>query len=322
MSRMMVYAHFDQDSTLEETKFGDHFVSDDLTDDQAVADTVAYIRTQYPRRGRHFDNGRVLHQVWDVSAIAKKHKKFYKGSHIDDVIGETVGRRGTKQGKEFHSLNFVDFQYRINEYFKKNDQPLPVAGLAQWQYDQANAVIDAVKLGKRIILAELCARFGKTIWAGALAIETGAKVTVIASYVLTSFASFAKDLNQFEQFRNMEIIDSGDDNYKKQIKDALKEGRQVVVFLSMCGGSLRQDRIDFIFGLKENRLVFIDEADFGAHTDKQADPFIVAKKPQDVVVLMTGTNGERACGNWDVGGKEGYYIGTTYAELLMERAGV
>jgi hypothetical protein len=50
MSRMMVYAHFDQDSTLEETKFGDHFVSDDLTDDQAVADTVAYIRTQYPRR--------------------------------------------------------------------------------------------------------------------------------------------------------------------------------------------------------------------------------------------------------------------------------
>jgi hypothetical protein len=37
---------------------------------------------------------------------------------------------------------------------------------------------------------------------------------------------------------------------------------------------------------------------------------------------MTGTNGERACGNWDVGGEQGYYIGTTYAELLMERAGV
>ena len=318
----MVYAHYDQDSALGETKFGDHFISEDCTDAEAREDTVAYIRTQYPRRGRHFDNGRVLYDVWDISEIAKKHKKFYKGSHIDDVIGEAVSRRGTKQGKEFHAFDFVEFQYRINEYFKKVGQPLTVAGLSQWQYDQANDVLEAIKQGKRVILAELCARFGKTIWAGALAVESGARVTVIASYVLTSFASFAKDLNQFEQFRGMEIIDSGDDNYKKQIKDALKEGKQVVVFLSMCGGSLRQDRIDFIFGLKENRMVFIDEADFGAHTDKQADPFIVAKKPQDVVILMTGTNGERACGNWDVCGDQGYYIGTTYAELLMERAGV
>jgi hypothetical protein len=208
--------------------------------------------------------------------------------------------------------------YKVNEYLKKVGQPLPVAGLAQWQADAAENVLEAVANGNRVIMAELCARFGKTIWSGALAVESGAKVTIVASYVLTSFASFAKDLNQFEQFRDMEIVDSGDDNYKKQIKDALKEGRQVVVFLSMCGGRLRQDRIDFIFGLKENRLVFIDEADFGAHTDKQADPFIVAKKPQDVVVLMTGTNGERACGNWAVD----HYLGTTYAELLMERAGV
>lgn len=318
MARMMTYAWFDQDSTLEETKFGDHFVSEDLSESEAVEHTVAYIRTQFPRRARHFDNGRILYAVWDVSEIAKQHKKFYKGSHIDDVIGEAVGRRGTKQGGEFHSLNFVEFQYRINEYFKKTGQPLKSAGLAQWQYDQAEDVIEAISNGNRVILAELCARFGKTIWAGALAVETGAKVTVIASYVLTSFASFAKDLNEFEQFRNLEIVDSASDNYQKEIKSALKEGKQVVVFLSMCGSTKRQDRIDYIFGLKESRLVFIDEADYGAHTEKQADPFIDAKKPKDVVVLMTGTNGERACGKWTID----HYLGTTYAELLMEKAGM
>ena len=315
---MMTYAHYDQDSTLEETKFGDHFISADMSDAEAKEDTIAYIRTQYPRRGRHFDNGRVLYEVWDVSDIAKKYKKFYKGSHIDDVIGEAVGRRGTKQGKEFHSLDFIDFKYRINEYFRKNNQPLPEAGLSPWQYEQANEVLEAIKLGKRIILAELCARFGKTIWAGALAVETGSKVTVIASYVLTSFASFAKDLNQFEQFRDVEIIDSADNNYTQQINNSLNAGKQVVVFLSMCGGSKRQDRIDFIFGLDESCLVFIDEADYGAHTASQTDPFIVAKKPQDIIILMTGTNGERACGNWEVD----HYLGTTYAELLMEKAGI
>lgn len=318
MARMMTYAHFDQDSSLEETKFGDHFVSEDLSPGDARQHTIDYIRTQYPRRGRHFDNGRVLYEVWDVSEIAKQNKKFYKGSHIDDVIGDAVGRRGTKQGKEFHSLNFVEFQYRINEYFKKVGQPLKEAGLAQWQYDQAENVISAMAEGHKIMLAELCARFGKTIWAGALAVETGTEVTVIASYVLTSFASFAKDLNEFEQFRNLEIIDSASDNYQKEIKSALKEGKQVVIFLSMCGSTKRQDRIDYIFGLKNSRLIFIDEADYGAHTEKQADPFIAAKKPNDIVVLMTGTNGERACGNWKID----HYLGTTYAELLMEKAGV
>ena len=318
MARMMVYAHFDQDSNLEETKFGDHFVSEDLSDEEARQHTISYIRTQFPRRGRHFDNGRILYEVWDVSEIAKKHKKFYERSHIDDVIGDQVGRRGTKQGGEYHSLDFTEFVYRINEYFKKVGQPLKSAGLARWQYDQAENVIQSIADGKKVILAELCARFGKTIWAGALAVETNAKVTVIASYVLTSFASFAKDLNEFEQFRNLEIIDSASPTYQKDIKKALKEGKQVVIFLSMCGSKKRQDRINYIFNLKETRLVFIDEADYGAHTQKQADPFIAAKKLKDVVILMTGTNGERACGNWIID----HYLGTTYAELLMEKAGV
>lgn len=324
MARMMVYAWYDQDSVLKETKFGDHYVSEDLSEEEARRNTVAYIRTQFPRRGRHFDSGRVLYDVWDVSKIAEDHEKFYAHSHIDDLIGSAIGRRGTKQGGEFHSLDFEEFRYRFSEYLKKTAQPLPVAGLSQWQYDQAENVLTAIKSADfikskdKVIMAELCARFGKTIWAGALTVETGTQVTVVASYVLTSFASFANDLNEFEQFRNLEIVDSASSDYKDKITTALKENKQVVVFLSMCGSAKRQDRIDYIFGLKNSRLVFIDEADYGAHTEKQADPFIAAKKPNDIVILMTGTNGERACGKWKIE----HYLGTTYAELLMEKAGV
>lgn len=318
MSRMMIYAWHDAGHELGETKMGDHFVTDDLTHDEAVQHTIDYMRGQFPRRGRYFDSDAVLKKVWDISEIAKKNNKFYKGSHIDDLVGRAIGRRGTKQGGEFHAMPFDDVVYKINEYIRKTEQPLTSAGLSQWQYDQAESVIDAVAQGHKVILAELCARFGKTIWAGVLAKETGAMVTVIASYVLTSFASFAKDLTEFEQFRDIEIIDSAEGDYQTKVAAALKQKRQVVVFLSMCGSAKRQDRIDFLFGLKQNRLVFIDEADYGAHTNKQADPFINAKKKNDVVVLMTGTNGERACGNWEID----HYIGTTYAELLMEKAGI
>ena len=317
MAKMMTYAWNDQDNNLDETKYGDHFVTEECTEQEAIDHTVAYIRTQFPRRARHFDSGRVLFKVWDVSEIAKAEKKFYKGSHIDDVIRESIGRPGT-QGKEFHALPFDEVVYRVNNYINKTNQPRIEAGLSQWQYDAANNVLLAISENKRTILAELCARFGKTIWAGALAVETGASVAIVASYVLTSFASFAKDLTEFEQFRNMEIVDSASDSYQDDIKKAVNENRQVIVFLSMCGSSKRQDRIDYLFGLKQDRLVFIDEADFGAHTDKQADPFIAARKSNDTVILMTGTNGERACGNWSID----HYLGTTYAELLMEKAGV
>lgn len=318
MARMMVYAWFDKGHELQETKFGDHFVSQDCTEQEAVEDTLNYMRTQFPRRGRYFDSDAVLKRVWDVSAIATKAKKFYKGSHIDDYIrDDAIGRPG-KQGKEFHALDFDEVEYRVNNYVRKSEQPLPVAGLAPWQYDAATNILSAVGDNKKTILAELCARFGKTIWGGALSLESQCRLTIVASYVLTSFASFAKDLSAFEQFRSMELIDSADPNYKKEIESALKQNKQVTVFLSMCGSKKRQDRIDYLFSLDHDRLVLIDEADYGAHTNNQADPFIAARKTNDIVVLMTGTNGERACGNWEID----HYLGTTYAELLMEKAGV
>jgi hypothetical protein len=316
MDKMYCYLWHEK-TDVNECKFGERWVKEGQDPNKEV---LKRIKDSVGVRKDKIKDGTIeLVAIWDVTELAQKNcpDRLKQHGRVDDFIREQIGFRKGTTG-EVHTLDATVMAYKVNEYLKKVGQPLPVAGLAQWQADAAENVLEAVANGNRVIMAELCARFGKTIWSGALAVESGAKVTIVASYVLTSFASFAKDLNQFEQFRDMEIIDSGDDNYKKQIKDALKEGRQVVVFLSMCGGSLRQDRIDFIFGLKENRLVFIDEADFGAHTDKQADPFIVAKKPQDVVVLMTGTNGERACGNWAVD----HYLGTTYAELLMERAGV
>lgn len=279
------------------------------------------------RKDKISDGTIKLEEYWDVSELAKEVGRFKMHGRIDDYIREHIGHRKGTTG-EVHKLDASVMALKVNEYLKKTNQPLITAGLSQWQYDQAEEVIRSIDAGKKTILAELCARFGKTIWSGALTVETKIPLTIVASYVLTSFASFAKDLTKFQQFRNLVVIDSAEQDYQQKIEDAFKQGKQVVVFLSMVGSKKRQDRINYLFNLcpqdfyryeiENERLVFIDEADYGAHTTNQADPFIDARKENDIVILMTGTNGERAVGNWVID----HYLGTTYAELLMEKAGV
>lgn len=315
MARMMIYSWNDQDNALNETKMGDHFVPFECTLAEAEEHTINYIRTQFPRRARHFDSGRVLHKVWDVSAIAKKVNKFRKGSHIDDLIREAcLGHPGI-QGREFHALPFSDTNAKIDRYLHKMGTPPKEVGLSAWQARAAERVIADIAAGKRTIMAELCARFGKTIWGGVLTRETNTNLTVVVSYVLTSFASFEKEFVSFKQFADFVSVDTSDPDYQERIDQALSENKQVVAFLSMCVGSKRQQKIDYLFGLKTNRLVLIDEADFGVHRAGQAKPLIDARDPNDVIILMTGTNADKAAGFWPVDST----ISVVYPELLIEK---
>ena len=214
-----------------------------------------------------------------------------------------------------HELPPGEIKLRVDRFLARQEQPLPRAGLSRNQYSAAENVLSALAEGKRTIVAELCARFGKTIWSGALIRETGRPLTVIASYVLTSFSSFEKDLSGYEQFRDLVLIDSSDEGYEDAVDAALANQKQVVVLLSMCTGANRQRKIDFLFGRDAARLVIVDEADFGVHQRKQSEPLIQARDDDDVVILMTGTNGDRAASVWPVD----HYLSVTYPELLIEK---
>lgn len=315
MAHMMTYAWNDLDHALGETKFGDHFVSADVTLADAIEHTRQYIRDkQFPRQQKQFDSGRVLIHVWDVSESAKKHDKFYGASKMDDLIRPAIGMPGTR-GKEFHKLSFDDLIIRVNNWLTKDGQPLPVVGLSAWQYNTADRILTAVSEGKRTIVAELCARFGKTIFGGVLTRETEVPVTIIASYVQTVMSSFIKDLSSYDQFRNFCLIDTKDDDYMEQAHAGLADGKQVVLLISMCKGSKRQERVTNAFGLPGQKLVLIDEADFGAHKDGQTGPFKDGRDANDIVLLMTGTNGDRAASTWAVDD----YVSVTYPELIMEK---
>ena len=312
MAYTIIYVWEDLDAPESEQKFGDHFCDMDSLDD-AFADTRKYVRGSLGRQKHKFDEGRVvLHKMWNATEYAKLKGRFGKHQKIDDVIRPVIGHHVQSDVHRIDSSTLIE---RVNKELIKHGQTLPTAGLSQNQYDSAENVIAAMAEGKHTIVAELCARFGKTVWSGALILETDTLLTIVASYVLTSFASFKKDLTSFEQFRNLTLVDAADTDWENDVQSAIDLGQQTVVFLSMCGGSRRQDKIDFLFGIDTSRLVIVDEADFGVHQTKQSAPLIEARSENDTVILMTGTNGDKAASIWPVD----HYLSVTYPELLIEK---
>lgn len=312
MSHTIVYVWEDLDAPEAEQKFGDHFSQADSLE-AAFEETRKYIRGSLGRQKHKFDEGRVvIHKLWDATDYAQLKGRFGKHQKVDDVIRPVIGYHVRA---DVHRIDADTLIQRVNKELIKHGQKLPEAGLSQNQCDAAENVLVSIAEGKRTIVAELCARFGKTIWSGALVRETRAQLTIVASYVLTSFASFKNDLTSFEQFKDLELIEAGEEDWEEKVQHSLEAGLQTVVFLSMCAGGRRQDKIDFLFAQTPNKLVLIDEADFGVHQVKQSQPLIEARGEDDVVILMTGTNGDKAASVWPVD----HYLSVTYPELLIEK---
>lgn len=313
MARMMAYLWEDTNSIEAPVKFGDHFVEKNVSLEDAIEETRKYIRSSFGRQKVRYDKGEyVIKAIWDVSEYAKKVGKFYKHAKVDDEMRHCIGFH---VGADVHKIDADEAVRLVNAHLVKHHAPLPVVKLSTLQGMVVDEVLTAIADGKRTILAELCARFGKTIWAGAMVRELGTPLTIISSYVLTAHASFTKDLTSFEQFRNFQLVNMADDDAQEQVTESLNHGKQVIVNLSMCNGPKRNARIKWLFNRKVDRMMIVDEADYGVHRKNQVDPLIKHRQKDDVVILMTGTNPDRASSNW----APDYHVNVTYPELLIAK---
>ena len=190
-----------------------------------------------------------------------------------------------------------------------------VAGLSTKQFEIAEEVLDLFATGSRIVLAELCARFGKTIWSAAVAVEQETDVVIVASYVKTVFTSFEQDMTSFEQFSDIVHIDTAKEDYQDIINKALVQGKRVVVNLSMAAGQKRQERIDYLFRLKQKKMLVVDEADFGVHKKGQSQVLVDAIDETVYTIIMTGTNADKAASIFPVD----HFVSVTYPELLIQK---
>lgn len=306
-ARLFCYSwHEDDDAT----KFGEHWVQPNI---DPIEDILKYIRTSMSRRKDKFDDGTVqVSRVWDVSDYAKKIDRFRPNSKVDDIIRKEIG--SIKQS-EVHSLNYSVLNNKVQEFLKKQKQPIPIVNLSTDQYTSVNETIRAIESGKRRIIGEKCARFGKTIYSAAVATEIESSFIIVASYVKTVYTSFEKDISAYHQFREYNHINSQDKNYKQKIEKLLKDGKKIIVYLSLVGGKSRNKRIKYLFELPTQKFVIVDEADFGAHRANQSGILQKHVKEDDIVYLLTGTNSERAVSTWKID----HMNSKTYFELLVSR---
>lgn len=311
LNRMFLYAWYEKTNP-NETKFGQRFV---FSGQDPLEECMNRIRESIGVRKDLFDDGTiVVSMIWDVTEVATKYGMMDKKSKFDDYVRKQIGRRKGTSG-EVHNMDCDTLIDKVNEFLRKEKQSRPEVSLSTAQFDDAITVLDGIDNGKRRILAELAARYGKTIWSSVIAIESGIPVVVVTSYVLTSFTSFKKDIRKYQQFQEIEIVDVSDKNYQLDIKRFIMEGKQVMVFLSLCNGSGREERINFLNNIDTQRLVFVDEADYGAHQKKQFEALKKLVKDNDILILMTGTNSDRASSEWDID----LMVSTTYFELLVNK---
>ncbi len=309
--RMFLYV-WSESTNPNECKFGERWVLPDECPDASVR---ARVRDSLGVRKDLLRAGIVtVDHIWDVSDYAQRVGRCRQHARMDDYVRGFVGHRKGTTG-EIHMLSSSELILKVNQHLASVNQKLPMAGLSTMQHSMVNQTLAAYRSGSRVVLAELCARFGKTVYSGAVARELNTPLVIVASYVKTVFASFAKDLTSFEQWASYQHVDTQSDGWETAVTAALKKGQPVVCYLSMCSGGQREARVKWLFERKAERLLIVDEADYGSYRPGQAELLKKHVGKRDRVLIMTGTNADRASKLWSID----TMLSVTYPELLIQK---
>lgn len=238
---------------------------------------------------------------WISSDLAKINKK-------DQAILEELHNQGkcvrckdlsAKEWAIFENNNpeevICDYLSNIENGLDKKDLSLTI-----WQIEALDRIITFLNEGKQKIVAELAARFGKTLAYLSLLNYIDEKVMIVGSYYLTALSSFKKEIALYKDFADFKLLDLDDINFRESVNSCLLQGKKIVVVASLCGDKERNETVrnqnaEFVSKLN-SKITVIDEADYGAHTDNCA-PFVNKIGKGSPIILTTGTNSERASDN-------------------------
>jgi len=144
--------------------------------------------------------------------------------------------------------------------------------------DQAMEIIEqSVKNGQdcSTIIANLCPRFGKTIWAlmlfNRISAKYGNRVMLLPAYWLSAHTSFINELGEYSDFLDIREIDVNDPQSFYDVGQYLENGKRVVIPISLHG-DLEEWKIKhhWISTIPNNEIFnFADEGDFGTHAENQ-----------------------------------------------------
>ena len=125
------------------------------------------------------------------------------------------------------------------------------------------------------VIANLCPRFGKTIWAlmlfNSISEKYGNRVMLLPAYWLSVHSSFVDELDQFDDFLDIALIDPSKEGAELAAAHALENGQRIIIPVSLHGDFNEWSaKHTWISQINNNDIfVFADEGDFGTHADNQ-----------------------------------------------------
>ena len=152
--------------------------------------------------------------------------------------------------------------------------PVKLRKIQQHSLDRAMDIIANCDDSANII-ANLCPRFGKTIWALMLFNQVtekyGNKVMLLPAYWLSVHSSFIDELDAYKDFDDIRYVDIDEPEAYKSAQTYLKEGQRIIVPISLHGDVDEwKAKHQWIANIPNNEIfMFADEGDFGTHTDNQ-----------------------------------------------------
>lgn len=180
-----------------------------------------------------------------------------------------------------------------------------------------------------IVPADLCPRFGKTLFALDLFGQIGFNVMICSAHWLSAHSSFKDSIKKFDISQDIEYITVKAGCVEEAVnlyKVARTAGRRVFLALSLHADEEKLDNFQPLLDvIQEEVFIFQDEADFGAHTDSRRavlKPFM-NNGYKNLLVFGTGSNISRACigSNEYVGEFFGRPLTVDYVDLLNAKRG-
>ena len=238
-------------------------------------------------------NDKTIHDIWIEQGRRPK-----KNDEIDKLL--QLNGKGKEwfymPGKTIEeALAFIN--ETIRSFDVSSNRPLDLREEQKRVLKETNKIIKETDSDKVHIAWSIAPRGGKTTAALKAFADSGKKVMLLPSAVLSSHTSFEDDSKAFSDFDDMVYIETHKKelkDYKKNIDEALKNNKKVIVSVSLFAKDKR-----FYKPLKEiyndDKFVVIDEGDFAAWTRKKRKilNYILDGKKlggKMIIISMSGTN--------------------------------
>lgn len=188
---------------------------------------------------------------------------------------------------------------------RKVRKSVKLRSLQQRKINEAISIVDKCGLTASII-ANLCPRFGKTLWAlsvfNELSAKYGNRIMLLPAYWLSVHSSFVNELDEYAEFVDIAEIDPNDANAEQLATNYLNEGMRIVIPISLHGDLEEwKNKHKWLTKYANNEFFnFADEGDFGTHTENQVEKlkYLFENGPEQttgkfVSIYASGTNVQR-----------------------------